>query len=139
MLPSAFVFLDTLPVTPNGKVDRKALPVPGSNRPELAKGYVAPRSPIEEILAEIWAQVLKLDKVGAHDNFFELGGHSLLATQVISRVRHILQAEVALRSLFAMPTIAQLANEIEAGRQRYSESLSPKILPIPRQLRPVNL
>jgi amino acid adenylation domain-containing protein len=139
MLPSVYVFLDTLPVTPNGKVDRKALPVPGSNRPELAKAFVAPRSPLEEILAGIWARLLKLDKVGIHDNFFELGGHSLLATQVISQVRHILRAEIALRSFFAMPTIAQLANEIEAGKQRYNETLAPKILPIPRRLRPVNL
>jgi acyl carrier protein len=139
MVPTNFVVLDALPLMPNGKVDRKMLPVPDYNKPGSEDPYVAPRTPIEELLVGIWAEVLKLDKVGIHDNFFELGGHSLLATQVISRVRNTLQSELALRSLFEMPTVAQLANEIKKGEQRDGESLSPEILPIPRQLRPVNL
>jgi hypothetical protein len=89
MLPSAFVCLDSLPLTPNGKVDRRALPVPDQSRPELESLFVAARTAVEDVLAQIWKDVLKLDKVGIHDNFFELGGHSLLATQVVSRVRHV--------------------------------------------------
>jgi acyl-coenzyme A synthetase/AMP-(fatty) acid ligase len=91
MVPSAFVFLDRLPLTHNGKIDRKALPVPDQCRPELEEIYVAPRTPVEEMIAEIWAEVLKLDRVGVHDNFFDLGGHSLLATQIISKVLTTLQ------------------------------------------------
>ena len=87
MVPSAFVFLDLIPLTSNGKVDRKALPAPDQNRFDLEESFVAPRTPVEEMIAEIWAEVLKLDRVGIHDNFFDLGGHSLLATQVISRLR----------------------------------------------------
>jgi len=108
MIPSAFVFLDALPLTPNGKIDRKSLPAPDGNRDELEQAYVAPRSPTEEILAGIWAEVLKLDPVGIHDNFFELGGHSLLATQVISRVREAFQMDLPLRSIFEKPTVEEL-------------------------------
>ena len=100
MIPSVFVLLDTLPLMSNGKVDRKALPVPDQNSPELEESFVAPRNPVEEMIAEIWAEVLKLGQVGVHDNFFDLGGHSLLATQVMSRVRHVLGVELPLRGLF---------------------------------------
>jgi acyl carrier protein len=131
------VFLDPLPLTPNGKIDRKALPAPDQNRPEPEESYVAPRTAVEELLAEIWAEVLKLDKVGIHDNFFDLGGHSLLATQVISRVRNTFQVEVVVRSLFEMPTVVGLANAIEEARLRYGENLTPKISSVPRQLRRV--
>jgi acyl-coenzyme A synthetase/AMP-(fatty) acid ligase/acyl carrier protein len=116
MLPSAFVFLDTLPLTPSGKVDRAALPAPDQIRPELEKTFVAPRTPVEIMLAEIWAKVLGLNEVGVHDDFFELGGHSLLATQVISRVRDALHVEIPLRSLFERPTVAGLAERIEVFR-----------------------
>src|SRR5207342_2117101 len=81
MVPSAFVFLDSLPLTSNGKVDRQALPVPSQNRAELEESFVAPRTPTEEMLAGIWAQLLHVEQVGIHDSFFDLGGHSLLATQ----------------------------------------------------------
>jgi acyl carrier protein len=101
--------LDSLPLTPNGKVDRRALPAPDQSRPELVNSFVAPRTSVEDTLAKIWAEVLKLEKVGIHDNFFELGGHSLLATQVISRVREAFQLEVSLRDLFENPTVASLA------------------------------
>ncbi|MBG1243498.1 non-ribosomal peptide synthetase [Nostoc sp. NZL] len=113
MVPSAFVMLETLPLTPNGKLDRKALPAPDTARPELDKVFVAPRTPIEEVIAGIWTQVLGLEKVGSNDNFFELGGHSLLATQVISRLRDAFQVELPLRYLFESPTIAELAQSIE--------------------------
>src|SRR5262249_45295731 len=81
MVPSAFVLLEALPLTPSGKVDRKALPAPDNARPELEEAYVAPRTPVERGLADLWAEVLGLERVGVHDNFFELGVHSLLATQ----------------------------------------------------------
>jgi amino acid adenylation domain-containing protein len=109
MVPSAFVVLDRLPLTPNGKVDRRALPVPDHTRPELAKTFVAPRTPVEQAVAEIWGDILRLEHVGVDDNFFELGGHSLLATQVISRLRSACQVEVTLRKLFETPTVAGLA------------------------------
>jgi acyl carrier protein len=112
LIPAFFVFLDSLPLTINGKVDRKALPAPDQSKPELEQNFVPARSPVEEILAEIWAEVLKLEKVEIHDNFFDLGGHSLLATRVISRVRTAFQMEVALRTLFERPTVAELANAI---------------------------
>jgi len=100
MLPSAFVILDTLPLSPSGKVDRHALPAPDRRRPELQTTFVAPRTPVEESLSGIWEEVLSLDQVGIHDNFLELGGNSLLATQVISRVLDTFQLELPLRSLF---------------------------------------
>ncbi|MCP4661239.1 MAG: amino acid adenylation domain-containing protein, partial [bacterium] len=109
MMPQAFVFLDALPLTPNGKVDRRALPAPSGERPELEEAFVAPRNPVEEQLAEIWGQVLGLERVGVHDNFFQIGGHSLLATQVASRVRHELGVELPLALVFETPTIAGLA------------------------------
>jgi acyl carrier protein len=112
MVPSTFVFLDRLPLTPNGKVDRKALPTPDQKRPKLEEVYVAPRNPVEEIIAEIWAEVLKVGKVGIHDNFFDLGGHSLLATQVMSRVRDAFQLDLPLSRLFENPTVAGLAVQL---------------------------
>ncbi|MHC0068641.1 non-ribosomal peptide synthetase, partial [Nostoc sp. UIC 10890] len=113
MVPSAFVFLDTLPLTPNGKIDRHALPAPDSSRPNLTQIFVAPRSVVEQQIADIWTSVLKLQKIGIHDNFFTLGGHSLLATQVISRLRSTFGVDLSVRALFEAPTVAQLADRIE--------------------------
>jgi acyl carrier protein len=113
MVPSAFVVLDTLPVSPNGKVDRSALPVPDTDRPSLEEAYVAPSTPVEEALTAVWSELLSVDRVGVHDNFFALGGHSLLATQLMSRVRKVLGVELPLRSLFDSPTVAGLAEQIE--------------------------
>ncbi|MEO6889068.1 MAG: amino acid adenylation domain-containing protein [Ktedonobacteraceae bacterium] len=109
MLPSAFVYLDVFPLTPQGKVDRRALPAPESNA--LAQGSLdeAPRTLEEEALAKIWQDVLHVEHVSIFANFFELGGHSLLATQVISRIRQTFQRELPLRSLFEKPTVAELA------------------------------
>src|SRR5262249_39888247 len=122
MIPNMFVQLEQLPLTPNGKLDRKALPEPSGERGQ-PDSYVAPRSPVEEILANIWAQVLHLDKVGIHDKFFELGGHSLLATQLVSRIRNALNREVPLRVVFESPTVAGLARELE--EQRPASNLPP--------------
>jgi len=108
MVPSTFMMLESLPLTPNGKVDRRALPAPDYTQLSWEKTYVAPRTEVEQKLAEIWQEVLGIEQVGVHDNFFELGGHSLLATQVISRIRTALQVEIPLQSLFEAPTVAEL-------------------------------
>jgi acyl carrier protein len=103
--------LDELPLTRNGKVDRQKLPDP-EGRPEEAGQYVAPRTPVEEALAGIWANVLRLDRVGVHDDFFQLGGHSLLATRIIVQARDALGVRLPLRALFEHPTVARLAESI---------------------------
>nr|MBA3568939.1 methyltransferase domain-containing protein [Pyrinomonadaceae bacterium] len=112
MVPSAFVLLDEIPLTPNGKVDRRALPAPDRARPELEEEYVTPRSAVEEVMVGIWAEVLDVEEVGVYDDFFKRGGHSLKATQVISRVREAFQIELPLRSFFEQPTVAGLAARI---------------------------
>ncbi|MBG1243115.1 amino acid adenylation domain-containing protein [Nostoc sp. NZL] len=128
MIPHAFVMLESLPLTPNGKVDRHALRAPDS-REGLEISFVAPRTPIEEILTQIWTQALKVDQVGIYDNFFELGGHSLLATQLVSRIRNIFKVELPLREFFARKTVAELARSIEQLQQQDLELVSPPILP----------
>ena len=90
-------------------MDRRALPAPDRARPELESAFVVARTPVEETLAGIWVEVLRLERVGIHDNFFELGGHSLLATQIVSRVLNTFQVEVPLRSMFESPTVADMA------------------------------
>nr|WSZ19204.1 amino acid adenylation domain-containing protein [Streptomyces canus] len=112
MVPSAFVVLDRLPLTANKKVDRKALPAPEDERLELARGYIAPRTPVEEQLARVWADVLGVDRVGIHDNFFSLGGHSLLAMRVVNGLANKVQMDVPVRDLFAHPTVAGLAEHL---------------------------
>ncbi len=111
MIPSSFVFLEALPLTPSGKIDRRALPVPDITGLETA--YIPPRNPIEETLTSIWTEVLGVDKVGIHDNFFDLGGHSLLATQIISRANSTLQINLSLANLFESPTVDRLAELVE--------------------------
>lgn len=115
MVPSNFVLMDALPLTANGKVDRKALPKPDVAK-SLAANYFAPRTEIERDIAEMWAKILKLDRVGIHDNFFELGGHSLLAAQLLSRIRQQFAVEVQLRLLFEASTVAELADRITTIR-----------------------
>ncbi|MBF1989859.1 non-ribosomal peptide synthetase [Fischerella thermalis] len=112
MLPTAFVILDKLPLNPNGKVDRKALPAPNTTT-EFAISFVPPRTPTEQIVADIWAEVLGQEKIGIYDNFFDLGGHSLLATQVISRLREAFKIDLPLRSLFENPIVKNLVERIE--------------------------
>jgi len=111
MVPDAFTFLPAFPHTPNGKVDRLALPEPRMDRAEAGE-YVAPRTPEEAALALIWSEVLGVERVGVRDDFFALGGHSLLATQIVARVRQTLCAEVPLGTLFAMPTVEALARQL---------------------------
>ncbi len=121
MLPAAFVALEALPLTPNGKVDRTALPAPGPERALGDGGFEAPRTELETAVAAIWAEVLGTDRIGVRDNFFESGGHSLLATQVIARVRAATGIELPLRVLFEAPTVAGLAERLEAGRSLLQE------------------
>ncbi|MEH2435909.1 MAG: amino acid adenylation domain-containing protein [Nostoc sp.] len=128
MVPNAFVMLESMPLTPNGKVDRHALPAPDLHSDRTEK-YVAPRTPIEEILVQIWSQVLKVEQVGIHDNFFELGGHSLLATQVLSRIRDRFKVQLPLHELFNTLTIAELAPSIGKLQQQNSDLTVPRILP----------
>ncbi len=132
MVPVAWVEMPSLPLTPNGKVDRKNLPAPEYQRAELAAEYQEARTPAEEVMAGIWAEVLKLDQVGVHDQFFELGGHSLLATQVVSRIRHAFQVELPLRTLFEAPTVAELSERVEAWQREQQGLLAPPIIPVPR-------
>ncbi len=112
MMPSAFVLLEAMPLTPNGKIDRRSLRAPDTNTAEFESNFTEPRTPDEQLIAEIWAEVLGLERVGIHDNFFELGGHSLLATQAISRLREAFQVEVPLRSLFESPTVATVTESL---------------------------
>jgi amino acid adenylation domain-containing protein len=122
MVPSAFVFLDKLPLTPNGKVERRALPPPELTRPALAEPYRAASTPTEAFLVEIWAAVLKVERVGVHDNFFELGGHSLLAMRVVARINTRAHHAVSLRSMFEFPTIAALAKLVDEQRKQQADN-----------------
>ena len=116
MIPAVIVQLKQMPLTANGKVDRRALPAPDHSRPSLSENYQAARTPAEEMLVGIWSEVLGVERVGVADNFFELGGHSLLATQLVSRVREAFGVEAELRKLFEQPTIAALAAHLEELR-----------------------
>jgi amino acid adenylation domain-containing protein len=112
MVPSSLTEVEQWPLTPNGKTDRRALPEPEEGKSERGVKYVEPRTAVEEILAEVWSQVLDVERVGVHDNFFELGGHSLLAAQVMARLTKVFQTEIPLQSIFDAPTIAGLAEFI---------------------------
>jgi amino acid adenylation domain-containing protein/thioester reductase-like protein len=117
MVPSAWMMLERMPLTPNGKVDRKALPAPGKDRSQLTSEYVAPRTNMEKLLHDQWVEILKIDRIGLHDNFFEIGGQSILATQLIFKLREELQLEIPLRVLFDTPTIAGMALTVETISQ----------------------
>jgi len=139
MVPAIFITLESLPLTPTGKVDRRSLPAPRGTRPVLENPYVAPSSPLEETLAKIWADVLLCDQVGVNDHFLELGGNSLLATILVSRVLKTLNVQIALRTLFEAPTVAEMATVIietqargvskEKLDQMFEEVLSQENLP----------
>jgi len=130
MIPSAFVRLAALPLTPHGKVDREALPPPGDPRAEVVTGWVAPRTDAERQIAAIWSRVLRIDQIGADDDFFELGGHSLQATQVVAGVRQACGVQLGLQALFEAPTIARLAALVEPLRG--SEEQPPPLVAQPR-------
>lgn len=136
MLPSTFVLLESLPMTVNGKVDRKvltALPEPGQEH--AGHEFVAPRTALEEMLATVWATILGLQRVSIHDDFFELGGHSLLATQMVTRVRDLCQIHLPLTALFHAPTIAGLAHEIATHRPQEGDQERLQLTPVPRTAR----
>ncbi|MEH1866378.1 MAG: amino acid adenylation domain-containing protein [Nostoc sp.] len=113
MVPQAFVLLNALPLTPNGKVDRRALPTPDTANRNLSTGFVLPRTPIEAQLAQIWSEVLRVERIGVKDNFFELGGHSLLATQVLSEINSVFGLNLSIQTIFESPTVAGIAAYIE--------------------------
>jgi amino acid adenylation domain-containing protein len=132
LVPAALVLLDELPRLPNGKVDRAALPAPEAARPDRASLYVTPRTPAEEVLAGIWADILGLDRVGATDNFFDLGGHSLVATRVVSRVREAFRIDLPVRKLFEAPTVSALAQEVDRAMRVDGGTRRPPLVPAPR-------
>jgi acyl carrier protein len=134
MIPASYVVMPQMPLTPQGKIDRRALPEPeGFYQPVATSIYVAPRNETEQRLGEIWEQVLRVARVGIDDNFFELGGHSLLATQVVSRIRESFVMELPLRSLFERPTIAGIAEEIEKARDNSAQPRVPAIEAMSRE------
>ncbi len=124
LIPSQILLMDAMPLTPNGKLDRKALPSPASVRSELEVAFISPRTPAEQVVAGIWAEILRMDHISLNDNFFELGGHSLRGVQVISRLRDAFQVKLPLRSLFERPTVEGLVSEIaqlRGGREIIEE------------------
>ncbi|HJT56835.1 MAG TPA: condensation domain-containing protein, partial [Ktedonobacteraceae bacterium] len=133
MQPSHFVVLQALPLNSNGKVDRRALPIPDLNSVVGSAEMDEARTPIEEVIAGIWGELLQRKQVGVHDNFFALGGHSLLATQLISRIRAVLQAEVPLRGLFEAPTVAGLARWVEQALNSERGVEIPPPVPVSRE------
>src|SRR4030095_4093232 len=131
MIPAAFVLLESLPLTTNGKVDRAALPAPSATTGHGEAERVKPRNPYEEMVANQWSHLLRVDDLGIHDNFFDLGGHSLLATQVLTRLNATFHIKLSYRDLFDAPTVAGLAEHVEAEVRR-GEGVEPP------PLRPVN-
>jgi len=127
MVPTAFVMLEKFTLTPNGKVDRRALPLPEQTRPELEPTYVAPRTPVEKTLAEMWAEVLGVERVGVNDNFFDMGGHSLLAVRLFIRIRKWTGLDLPLATLLRTPTVRALAELLDPGRA--TTSVSGKSVP----------
>ncbi|HSK75747.1 MAG TPA: amino acid adenylation domain-containing protein [Thermoanaerobaculia bacterium] len=131
MVPAAFVLLDTLPLTGNGKVDRQALPAPEETA-AAADGWIAPRTPVEEMLAGIWVDILQVRRVERDSDFFALGGHSLLATRVIARAREAFGVELPMRALFEAPSLAALAERIEALIRAGFSLEAPPLVPVSR-------
>ena len=129
MVPAVYMRLESMPLTPNGKLDRKALPVPGEHA--YAVNYEAPQGEIETALSHIWVEVLQVQRVGRNDNFFELGGHSLLVVRVAARIRNVLNVEVSVNDLFLRPTLVSLAEHVidlqfeQLDTERLVEMLNP--------------
>jgi amino acid adenylation domain-containing protein len=131
MIPLTFVIMDCLPFTPNGKLDRAALPAPDFAKLDSGSTFIAPRTPTEEVVAEVWAEVLGLERAGIHDNFFISGGHSLLATQIISRLRQIFQTKIPLQLLFDGPTVSEIAAKVDLTLKGARTDTLPPIEPAP--------
>ena len=129
MIPAVYVMLPVLPQTPNGKIDRSRLPAPETTRPALDQPFVAPRTPVEQKVALIWADVLGLDKVGIHDDFADVGGDSLKATQIISRVIAAFRVNLPLRSFFEAPSIAKMAGVIADHQEQLPSAPNREVLP----------
>ena len=127
MIPSTFVFMENFPLTPNGKVDRRALPAPESGRPDLETNFISPRNEIERTVASIWEKVLKIEKVGVGDNFFDLGGHSLLIVQVHHQIQQKFQTDLNIAQMFQYPTIQSLAQYLSRSRQEKTGSSQQSI------------
>jgi amino acid adenylation domain-containing protein len=136
MLPAAYVVLERLPLTPNSKIDRLALPKPQYDQRNLGGKFVPPRNPLEELIAGVWCEVLKLKQVGVYDNFFQLGGHSLLATQAVARLEKLVKAELPLRRFFEAPTVYALAIELKRAMSKDGTGDARSIVPLPRTSRP---
>ncbi|HEY4383750.1 MAG TPA: amino acid adenylation domain-containing protein, partial [Ktedonobacteraceae bacterium] len=132
MVPARFLVLDVLPLTTSGKIDRRALPAPKQIDQDQDQSYEAPRTSLEELLAQLWAELLQVAPIGRQDNFFELGGHSLLATQLVASIRQTLQLELSVRTLFEAPTIASLASALESIMQGEQAVHAPALVPLPR-------
>jgi len=132
MAPAVFVQLDEIPLSGNRKVDRRALPAPDYSHAENGAAFVEPRDPVEELLVDIWARVLGVERIGLTDNFFDSGGHSLLATQVISRIRDAFHVDVPLRELFESPSVLELAEKVRAAIRAQQELTAPPLLPVVR-------
>jgi amino acid adenylation domain-containing protein len=132
MLPSVFVVLPDLPITANGKIDRAALPEPEQSRGGMESDYIPPRTPIEEVVAGIWSELLRVEQIAIHDNFFDLGGHSLLATRVNSWLRDVFEIDLPIGSLFERPTIAGLSEIIEDILKTEEGISAPRISPVSR-------
>ncbi|MCA1567669.1 MAG: amino acid adenylation domain-containing protein [Acidobacteria bacterium] len=132
MLPAAFVFLEVLPLMPSGKINRRALPAPGETTDAATEGYVAPRTPVEEMLTGIWSEVLGVERVGVEDNFFDLGGHSLLATRVVARMRETFEIDFSLSQFFETPVASKLAVLVESEMRRGTRSSQPPLCRAPR-------
>ncbi len=130
MVPAAFVSLPAWPLTPNGKLDRSALPAPDSL--QNAADFVPPQGPLQELLASLWAQLLNVPRVGANDNFFQLGGHSLLAMRLVSQIRRSLSLELPIRALFEEPTLSRLASRLQLPDESEAASAIPPLRPLPR-------
>jgi amino acid adenylation domain-containing protein len=127
MIPSAFVTLESFPLTSSGKIDRRLLPPADSARRQLGHGFMESRTEFEELITQVWKEVLKLDKIAVNSSFFELGGHSLLAVKVISRITDLFHTDLPLRTLFQTPTIAGLARAVETARQVKLQMARPPI------------
>jgi len=125
MAPAEWVRMESLPLTVNGKVDRRGLPAAEHARAERRGDYLPPRTPVEQTLAEIWAETLGIEKIGVNDSFFDLGGHSLLAMQIVARVRESFGADLPLAKLFDHPTIARLAELVAEARTERRSAISP--------------